>query len=177
MNLSVESIGCPQNSLSRSFGVQLVNFQEVARTSVHLLMEFLGDSDVVSANDVILFVREIIETNPKLRVSIIVWILDTFYQIRSSCVCSCALWIIGEYCLSFSEVENGLSTINQCLSGSPFYTLAEDAQGLATCGVWSWRLGLDQSFNTGRLTCVLGIYSSEISRHGDIDIYCMCVDL
>ena len=92
MNLSVESIGCPQTSLSRSFGMQLINFQEFARTFVHLLMEFLGDSNVVSANDVILFVREIIETNPKLRVSIIARLWDMFYRIRSSCVCSCALW-------------------------------------------------------------------------------------
>ncbi|KAI3909837.1 hypothetical protein MKW92_050640 [Papaver armeniacum] len=28
-------------------------------------------------------------------------------------VCSCALWIIGEYCLSLSDVESGLATIKQ----------------------------------------------------------------
>jgi len=109
-----------------------VKFPEVASTVVHLLMEFLGDSNVASAMDVVLFVREIIETNPKLRVSIIARLLDTFYQIRASRVCSCALWIIGEYCLSLSEVENGISTINQCLGELPFYTVAEDAEGLAT---------------------------------------------
>nr|ACN40292.1 unknown [Picea sitchensis] len=109
-----------------------VKFPEVASTVVHLLMEFLGDSNLASAMDVVLFVREIIETNPKLRVSIIARLLDTFYQIRSSRVCSCALWIIGEYCLSLSEVENGISTINQCLGELPFYTVAEDAEGLVT---------------------------------------------
>jgi coatomer subunit beta len=106
-----------------------VKFPEVASTVVHLLMEFLGDSNLASAMDVVLFVREIIETNPKLRVSIITRLLDTFYQIRYSRVCSCALWIIGEYCFSLSEVENGISTINQCLGELPFYTVvAEDAE-------------------------------------------------
>ncbi|XP_056845572.1 coatomer subunit beta-1 [Raphanus sativus] len=60
-----------------------VKFPEVASTVVHLLMDFLGDSNVASALDVISFVREIIETNPKLRVSIITRLLDTFYQFIS----------------------------------------------------------------------------------------------
>ncbi|MBA0839210.1 hypothetical protein Goarm_004963, partial [Gossypium armourianum] len=56
-----------------------IKFPEVASTVVHLMMDFLGDSNVASAIDVIVFVREIIETNPKLRVSIITRLLDTFY--------------------------------------------------------------------------------------------------
>ncbi|KAB1996166.1 hypothetical protein ES319_D13G212900v1 [Gossypium barbadense] len=90
-----------------------IKFPEVASTVVHLLMDFLGDSNVASAIDVVVFVREIIETNPKLRVSIITRLLDTFYQIRAARVCSCALWIIGEYCLSLSEVESAIATIKQ----------------------------------------------------------------
>ncbi|XP_058068091.1 coatomer subunit beta-1 [Magnolia sinica] len=103
-----------------------IKFPEVASTVVHLLMDFLGDSNVASAMDVVVFVREIIETNPKLRVSIITRLLDTFYQIRVARVCSCALWIIGEYCLSLSEVESGISTIKQCLGDLPFYTVPEE---------------------------------------------------
>ncbi|KAJ8617025.1 hypothetical protein MRB53_013211 [Persea americana] len=105
-----------------------IKFPEVASTVVHLLMDFLGDSNVASALDVVVFVREIIETNPKLRVSIITRLLDTFYQIRSSRVCSCALWIIGEYCLSLSEVESGISTIKQCLGDLPFYMVSEEGE-------------------------------------------------
>ncbi|KAB2025010.1 hypothetical protein ES319_D06G124600v1 [Gossypium barbadense] len=56
-----------------------IKFPEVASTVVHLMMDFLGDSNVASAIDVIVVVREIIETNPKLRVSIITQLLDTFY--------------------------------------------------------------------------------------------------
>ncbi|KAL5554544.1 hypothetical protein UlMin_041945 [Ulmus minor] len=105
-----------------------IKFPEVASAVVHLLMDFLGDTNVASAMDVAVFVREIIETNPKLRVSIITRLLDTFYQIRSSRVCSCALWIIGEYCLSLSEVESGISTIKQCLGDLPFFTVSEEAE-------------------------------------------------
>ncbi|KAJ6732146.1 COATOMER SUBUNIT BETA [Salix purpurea] len=105
-----------------------VKFPEVASTVVHLLMDFLGDSNVASAIDVAIFVREIIETNPKLRVSIITRLLDTFYQIRAARVCCCALWIIGEYCLSLSEVESGIATIKQCLGELPFYSIPEEGE-------------------------------------------------
>ncbi|KAL6344506.1 hypothetical protein AAG906_002411 [Vitis piasezkii] len=105
-----------------------IKFPEVASTVVHLLMDFLGDSNVASAIDVVVFVREIIETNPKLRVSIITRLLDTFYQIRAARVCSCALWIIGEYCLSLSEVESGIATIKQCLGDLPFFSVSEEGE-------------------------------------------------
>ncbi|KAL7148464.1 hypothetical protein ABFS83_06G180000 [Erythranthe nasuta] len=103
-----------------------IKFPEVASTVVHLLMDFLGDSNIASAMDVVVFVREIIETNPKLRVSIITRLLDTFYQIRAARVCCCALWIIAEYCLSLSEVESGIATIKQCLGDLPFFSISED---------------------------------------------------
>ncbi|MCD7455240.1 hypothetical protein HAX54_027452 [Datura stramonium] len=104
------------------------NFRRVASTVlVHLLMDFLGDNNVASAIDSS-FVREIIETNPKLRVSIVTRLLDTFYQIRAARVCSCALWIIGEYCISLSEVESGIATIKQCLGDLPFYSVSEEGE-------------------------------------------------
>ncbi|KAH7864953.1 hypothetical protein Vadar_000345 [Vaccinium darrowii] len=109
-----------------------IKFPEVASTVVHLLMDFLGDSNVASAIDVVVFVREIIETNPKLRISIITRLLDTFYQIRAARVCCCALWIIGEHCLSLAEVESGIATIKQCLGELPFYTPTEEGESQDT---------------------------------------------
>ncbi|CAN1843769.1 Coatomer subunit beta-1 [Linum perenne] len=105
-----------------------IKFPEVASIVVHLLMDFLGDSNIASAIDVVVFVREIIETNPKLRVSIVTRLLDTFYQIRAARVCSGALWIIGEYCLSLSEVESGIATIKQCLGELPFFSISEEGE-------------------------------------------------
>jgi coatomer subunit beta len=105
-----------------------VKYPEVAGSVVHLLMDFLGDINVAAAVDVVLFVREIIETNPKLRVSMIQRLIDTFYQIRASRVCVCALWILGEYSLSLSEVESAISTIKQCLGDLPFFTVSEEGE-------------------------------------------------
>ncbi|KAG8380310.1 hypothetical protein BUALT_Bualt06G0002300 [Buddleja alternifolia] len=105
-----------------------IKFPEVASTVVHLLMDFLGDNNVASAMDVVTFVREIIETNSKLRISIVSRLLDTFYQIRAARVCSCALWIIGEYCLSLSEVESAITTIKHCLGDLPLFSISEDEE-------------------------------------------------
>ncbi|KAF7036388.1 hypothetical protein CFC21_047074 [Triticum aestivum] len=105
-----------------------VEYPEVAGSVVHLLMDFLGDTNVAAAVDVVLFVREIIETNPKLCVSMIQRLSDTFYQIRASRVCSIALWILGEYSLSLSEVESAIATIKQCLGDLPFFTISEEGE-------------------------------------------------
>ncbi|KAK9734149.1 hypothetical protein RND81_04G118500 [Saponaria officinalis] len=121
-NADLEKNGEYRQMLVQAIHTCAMKFPEVASTVVHVLMDFLGDTNVASAMDVVVFVREIIETNPKLRVSIITRLLDTFYQIRAARVCSCALWIIGEYCLSLSEVESGIATIKQCLGDLPFYT-------------------------------------------------------
>lgn len=60
-------------------------------------MDFLGDTNVASALDVTVFVRESIESNSKLKVSIITRLLDNFYQIRAVKIFPFALWIVGEY--------------------------------------------------------------------------------
>ncbi|XP_074288079.1 coatomer subunit beta-1-like [Silene latifolia] len=131
--VKTQSADLEKNGEYRQMLVQAIHtcamkFPEVASTVVHVLMDFLGDTNVASAMDVVVFVREIIETNPKLRVSIITRLLDTFYQIRAARVCSCALWIIGEYCLSLSEVESGIATIKQCLGDLPFFTPSEEGE-------------------------------------------------
>ncbi len=56
----------------------------------------------------VFFVREIMETNPKLRPTILTRLLDTFSQIRSSRVCSCALWILSEYCTNPQDINAAL---------------------------------------------------------------------
>ncbi|KAF7036389.1 hypothetical protein CFC21_047074 [Triticum aestivum] len=63
-----------------------------------------------------------------LCVSMIQRLSDTFYQIRASRVCSIALWILGEYSLSLSEVESAIATIKQCLGDLPFFTISEEGE-------------------------------------------------
>lgn len=85
-----------------------MRFPDVAASVVHLLMDFLGDLNTAPALDVVFFVREIMETNPKLRPTILARLLDSFGTIRSSRVCTCALWIIGEYCTSAADISAAL---------------------------------------------------------------------
>ncbi|CAH2069669.1 unnamed protein product, partial [Thlaspi arvense] len=124
----LEKNGDYRQMLVQAIHTCAVKFPEVASAVVHLLMDFLGDTNVASALDVAVFVREIIESNPKLRVSIITRLLDTFYQIRAAKVFPFALWIVGEYCLSLSEVESGIATIKQCLGEMPFYSVSEELE-------------------------------------------------
>ncbi|GFR51084.1 hypothetical protein Agub_g13410 [Astrephomene gubernaculifera] len=104
-----------------------VKFPEVAGNVVHVLMDFLGDSNTASALDVIFFVREIMETNARLRPSVLERLHTVFYQIRSSRVVSCALWIMGEYCASTPEILAALATLKESLGPVPF--LVEGAEG------------------------------------------------
>lgn len=48
-----------------------VKFPDVAGSVVYMLMDFMGDANTASALDVVFFVREITETNPKLRQEIL----------------------------------------------------------------------------------------------------------
>ncbi|GJP57401.1 hypothetical protein CLOP_g5 [Closterium sp. NIES-67] len=120
----VEKGGEYRQMLVQAIHTCAVKFPDVASSVVHLLMDFLGDQNVASALDVAFFVREIIETNPRLRESIISRLLDTFYQIRSSRVASCALWIVGEFAQTLPEAQHAMATIKQSLGDLPFYTTA-----------------------------------------------------
>lgn len=105
-----------------------VEHPEVAGSVVHLLVDFLGESNGAIAYDVVLFVREIMETNPMLRESMIQRLFSAFCQIQESFVCSCALWMLGEYSFSVYEVESAISTIKQSLGNLPFYTVSEERE-------------------------------------------------
>ena len=87
-----------------------VKFPDVAGSVVHMLMDFLGDPNTATALDVIMFIREIAQTNSDMRASILQRLLDSFYSIRSSRVCATALWIIGEYSETREQVEEALAT-------------------------------------------------------------------
>ncbi|KAG2482342.1 hypothetical protein HYH03_018730 [Edaphochlamys debaryana] len=111
-------------------------FPEVAGNVVHVLMDFLGDANTASALDVIFFVREIMETNARLRPNVLERLHTVFYQIRSSRVVSCALWIMGEYCATTPEIVAALATLKEALGPVPFLTPAaeEEAAQAAAAG-------------------------------------------
>lgn len=115
----VEKGGDYRSMLVQAIHGCAVKFPDVAASVVHLLMDFLGDANTTSALDVIFFVREIMETNPKLRPSILDRLRETFNQVHSSRVCSCALWILGEYSSSAADIDAAQEVIKQGLGPLP----------------------------------------------------------
>jgi len=68
-----------------------IKFPTVAANVVLLLMDFLGDFNTASALDVVFFVREIMETNTELRGIILLRLMESFKEIRSSRVINSSL--------------------------------------------------------------------------------------
>jgi coatomer subunit beta len=95
-------------------------FPDAVSTVVPILMDFLGDANQTTAVDVILFVREIVETYEHLREQVMGKLLLTLPQIHSSRVARVALWLIGEYCTDAHGVVQAMSTIKACLGDLPF---------------------------------------------------------
>jgi coatomer subunit beta len=110
-----------------------VKFPDVAATVVHLLLEFLGDDgSSQSAADVIQFVREVIETYPDLRASIVSKLVDQLDLITSSRVLRATLWIIGEYSVTGAEVRTAFDAVHKSVGAPPFVEeLAPSADGAA----------------------------------------------
>ena len=109
-------------------------FPDAVSTVVPILMDFLGDANQASAVDVILFVREIVETYAHLREAIIRKLLETMPYIHSSRVARVALWLIGEYCTDAQEVALAMTTLKSCLGELPFVSPASDDESTAVNG-------------------------------------------
>ncbi|KAG0239327.1 coatomer subunit beta [Actinomortierella wolfii] len=115
--------------LIQSIHACAIKFSEVAANVVHVLMEFLGDSNNPSAVDVIAFVREVVEKFPNLRSSILERLMETFSEIKTGKVYRGALWIVGEYCLELSDIEEAWKHIRAALGEIPI--LASEQRLLA----------------------------------------------
>eukprot|EP00890_Picochlorum_soloecismus_P004028 jgi/Picsp_1/4626/NSC_01996-R1_protein len=96
-----------------------VRYPEVAGSVLHLLMDFLSDSNAVSALEVAYFLREIAETNPKLHNDVVERMMDTFPIIRTSRVGACVLWIIAEYCTSSDEIKTAFEMLQSSIGPLP----------------------------------------------------------
>eukprot|EP00742_Colponemidia_sp_Colp-10_P002386 GILJ01002543.1.p1 GENE.GILJ01002543.1~~GILJ01002543.1.p1 ORF type:complete len:968 (-),score=162.96 GILJ01002543.1:186-3032(-) len=105
-----------------------VRYPEIANNVVHLLMDFLGDASSGSAVDVILFVREIVESYPKLREQMLEKLRDCFGEIKSSRVYRVALWILGEYSDTPQDIQSSVEVIRNSLGALPLLPVVDDAE-------------------------------------------------
>lgn len=97
-----------------------IKFPDTASAVVPVLMDFMGDPHQTSAVDVVLFVREIVETYPQLRGVVMPKLLQTFPTIQASRVSRVALWLLGEYCVSAEQVAAAFTMLKECLGELPF---------------------------------------------------------
>jgi coatomer subunit beta len=104
-------------------------FPDAVSTVVPILMGFLGDANQTSAVDVILFVREIVQTYPHLREAVMQKLLVALPSIQSSRVARVALWLVGEYSLEASEVAQAMQAVKACLGELPFAAADGSADG------------------------------------------------
>ncbi|PWZ00329.1 putative SEC26-coatomer complex beta chain of secretory pathway vesicles [Testicularia cyperi] len=120
--------------LIQSIHTCAIKFSEVASNVVHVLMEFLGDSNNPSAVDVIAFVREVVEKFPDLRSSIVDKLLRTFTDIKSGKVYRGALWIVGEYCASIEDIKEAMQQIRKVIGEVPILAAEERLLESSTAG-------------------------------------------
>ena len=98
----------------------VIKFPEVAATVVHVLIDFIDDSNAASASEVMLFVREVVETYPRLREIVVSKLVDFFPSIKVGKVFRVAMWIFSEYSFTDAEIEAAFSTIYTSLGSLPF---------------------------------------------------------
>lgn len=99
--------------LIRSIHACAARFSGVARNVVHMLMEFLSDSNTLAAVDVVTFVREVMQTYPALRQDVLKNLLSYLKSVKSSRVLRGALWIIGEFSESSEEIDLAFTIIKE----------------------------------------------------------------
>eukprot|EP01117_Protostelium_nocturnum_P002278 TRINITY_DN1292_c0_g1_i1.p1 TRINITY_DN1292_c0_g1~~TRINITY_DN1292_c0_g1_i1.p1 ORF type:complete len:974 (+),score=300.21 TRINITY_DN1292_c0_g1_i1:68-2989(+) len=102
-----------------------IKFPDVAGNVAIILMEFLNDSSGGSSIDVIVFIREVIETYPNLRSALISKLMEFFPTVVSSKVFRTTLWIFAEYVTTSEEIDRVFTTIKEAYGELPFYTEVE----------------------------------------------------
>ncbi|SJX63600.1 probable SEC26-coatomer complex beta chain of secretory pathway vesicles [Sporisorium reilianum f. sp. reilianum] len=137
--------------LIQSIHTCAIKFSEVASNVVHVLMEFLGDSNNPSAVDVIAFVREVVEKFPNLRSSIVDKLLRTFTEIKSGKVFRGALWIVGEYCADIEDIKEAMQQIRKVIGEVPILAAEERLLDSSTAEADGVTEGADEASSSSAL--------------------------
>ncbi|KAK6460060.1 adaptin N terminal region-domain-containing protein [Scheffersomyces coipomensis] len=96
-----------------------IQFVEVAANVIDLLLDSISDLNNTAAYDVITFVKEVVEKFPDLRQSIISRLVSALPAVKSGKVFRGALWIIGEYSLEDSSVQEAWKYIRSSIGEVP----------------------------------------------------------
>lgn len=118
-NVEHEDTGKYRQLLVRTLHTCSIKFPDVAATVIPVLVEFLSDTNELAATDVLIFIREAIQKFSSLRNLIIEKLIEAFPSIKSSKVHRAAVWILGEYVDTSSQILEVVEVINQTLGEIP----------------------------------------------------------
>lgn len=96
-----------------------IRFEEIAASIVSLLLDFISDLNSVAANGVIAFVKDVVEMYPQLRSNILENLVVKLETVNSAKAYRGALWILGEYSQSESEVQGAWKHLRQSIGEMP----------------------------------------------------------
>jgi coatomer subunit beta len=109
-----------------------IKFPKVASSVVYLLMDFIAEVNVITATDIISFIKEVVEKFPALRQSIIERLLLTLAELKAARVYRAALWVIGEYCDTEADIRAAWKQIRASIGEVPILAAEQrllDKQG------------------------------------------------
>lgn len=116
----VASITAYQQCLLQAMRTASRGYLDVVEPILNLLLEFLTDRNLVTASEVVLFVRELIMLYPKLKPGLLTKITDALPEVAHSSVARVCVWMLGEFSLDEKQRRRSLNAIYQALQPLPF---------------------------------------------------------
>lgn len=96
-----------------------IKFVEVAANVIDLLLDSIADLNTTAAYEVITFVKEVVEKFPDLRDAILRRLILALPHVKSGKVFRGALWVIGEYALEESLIQESWKYIRGSVGEVP----------------------------------------------------------
>ena len=109
-----------RQALVQAIHACVLRFPDIAGTVVDTLIDFIADASPRAASDVAAFVREVVETFPRLRGAVVAKVVEFFPAIKVPKAFRVAMWILSEYSRSPAEVDDAFAAIYSSLGPPPF---------------------------------------------------------
>lgn len=108
-----------------------LRFNHVAVNVATLLLEFLGELNTSAASEVVSFVKEVSELQSEKKHSVLIQLADSLHSIHSARVYLSALWVLGEYATTESEIKHVWDALKEEIGQVPFKSDAETEEDVA----------------------------------------------
>ncbi|CAE7209062.1 unnamed protein product [Symbiodinium necroappetens] len=100
-------------------------YPDQAQSVMFLLMDFLTESDQMTATEVVMFLRELIANYTEMRLPILQRLAECIADVSQSRVLRGCLWLFGEYCEDEALIENVIQGVLAAVRPLPL--VLEDA--------------------------------------------------